>query len=1013
MGTLSSRAFRGLLATQFCGALNDNLFKTALSLLVVHRFSVGHDPSYYLAMAQLVFTLPFLVFAPYAGFIADRFSKTLVVRWTRVFEIVIMTFALYLFHLMHLSGLLLMLFLIGVHSTVFSPAKYGMLPEVLDDAHLSKGNGYLQLGTFVAIIIGTALAGTLTGYSGILEMLPAMVMLLVSLGGFLISFSIPHLAPASQAARFEINPFRQLIATLGDIRKNRSIKLTVYATTFFWFIGALVQSNTILYAKTALGVDELKSSLLLALLGMGIGIGSVTAGRVSEGKVELGLVPIGALGMSLALIALDISSSSYVGASFTLFALGFFAGMYIVPLTAFLQRQSPAAERGRYLSTAGFLNSAGIVAASSVLWLTQSVLNIEADDLFLLMGILTFVTGIYIVRMLPEILVRCVNWTLAHTLYRIKVLGIENVPSQGGALIVCNHVSYIDAQLLLAGVERPVRFIMHRPIYESKLINPVARATKAIPISGADGKEGVLRSLAEAAAALRNGELVGIFAEGGISRTGVLLPFKSGLETIMHAADVPIIPAHIDRLWGSIFSFRGGKFLWKKPKRIPYPITISFGAALRSNAKAFEVREKVQELSAQAFDQRDALSTVLPLAFLEQVRSTPARIVVEGSDGVSWSYLRLLSGARLCWRELQSGIRAGDRVGLDLSDWQESLLLNLALCLGGAVAVNLPKGSSAEFVERCGLSTVIISSNTLRPADTKAQVIVASDIIARPCLIDSLWVLFALLLLPRSLAAKLLISYRSSSTDCAAVVFTRGRSAPRRAVMLSHRNITAVVEGIYDLLQFDQRDVIAGILPFSHAYGLVTNLWLPVLSGGKVVYFGGDGGAALQAVALGKRGITVLFDRSANLPVFLRQWRKEDLGSLNRVVVGGDKLEPDVVRSFEEALGVEVLEGYGSSEISSVALLNVPDYGSGERRQVGRKIGSVGVPLPGVAIRIMDRGTKKPVVPGEKGVLAMRGAGLMLGYLDSQGNHGDHLMDGWFVTDDEARIDPDGFVELC
>ena len=348
---------------------------------------------------------------------------------------------------------------------------------------------------------------------------------------------------------------------------------------YFWFLGALLQMDLLLYGKNVLGATDVQVGMLQTFIAVGIGTGSLAAGRLSGNKVELGLVPLGALGIGLSALALALLPPHFGMAAGLLIALGMAGGLLIVPLNAFAQHRSNHGETGRLVATINFMSTLGVLLASGVLWACQTLFFMLADHVLLVFGLGTLVGTVLVVRLLPAFLVRFCLWLLTHTLYRIRVVGQTHFLQRGPALLICNHVSFVDGFLVGASTDRFVRFMVYRGFYEHPALNWLFRAMYAIPIAGGD-PERVAASIESARQALLDGHVVCIFAEGAISRTGNLLPFKRGFERIVDKLDVPIIPVHLDRVWGSIFSFKDGRFLWKWPRQLPYPVTVSFGAPM-------------------------------------------------------------------------------------------------------------------------------------------------------------------------------------------------------------------------------------------------------------------------------------------------------------------------------------------------------------------------------------------------------------------------------------------------
>ncbi|MCI5066082.1 MFS transporter [bacterium] len=593
----SSLSFRSLLATQFLGAFNDNLFKTIVSLLVLNKLVQGDAGIIYLSLTAALFFLPYILFSAIAGWLSDRFSKSDMVRWTKELEFFVMAIGFIAFVQDSPAGLLVCVFLMGTQSALFSPSKLGMLPEMLRLEELSRANGYLEFVIFTAIIFGTAMAGFAT--SGSFGN-PGYLCVAVALLGVVASFFVAPLRAVGRRSAPPLDPFGPNIRNLREIYRDTPLWLSVLGIAFFWSIGALFQLNILLYAKASLHFNDLQTSLLLASMGIGIGCGSIFAGKTSEGKVELGLIPIGSFGIILFTTLLGFFAQYEAVAYVSVFGLGVSSGFFIVPLNAYLQEFSPTEKRGSYIAASNFLSNFGMLFFSFLFWFFTDYCAFHSSTLFLFMAAGALGVTVYLVRLMPETLARCINWIVLHFLYRMRREGTHHVPKEGGALLVCNHVTYVDAMLLLAALPRPVRFIMYRPIYESFFVAPIARLMKAVPISSKDGREKLQETLLQCGEQIEEGELVGIFAEGGLSRTGEMQPFKSGLETIMRDRSQPIIPVYLAGLWGSIFSHHGGTVFWKVPRKIPYPVQILFGEPLPPESTAAEVEEAVRLLGERA-----------------------------------------------------------------------------------------------------------------------------------------------------------------------------------------------------------------------------------------------------------------------------------------------------------------------------------------------------------------------------------------------------------------------------
>lgn len=598
---LLPKGFKAFLATETLGAFNDNLYKMLLQLYVIQVLSQQSSESI-ISQASLIYTLPYVLFGPWSGYLADHFSKTKVMRFVKLFEIPIMGFALLAFLLKSIPLMLFVLFCMALHSTFFGPAKAGFIPETCADEGISFANSLLGMTTFLAIIGGMAFAGALFNQHSQTPYHTIYYCLGVAVLGYAASLRIPHTSPKSSAGKFPLNPFRGIFEDLIFLKSQKGLFLASLANSYFWLLGLVFTNNILVYGKKVLGLSEAQSleiSLLPTILGVGIAAGSLLAGRWSGKKVELGLVPLGGIGMALMGIALCFSGHSYYLTASILFVSGICGGLFVVPLNSYLQFEAPADKKGRVLATNGIMNGLFLVLGSLFYHFLSVVLQLSAPHIYLVMAILSLGVVAYICTVIPEYFLRFLTWLLAHTFYKIRIVGAEHVPFQGPALLSSNHISYIDAFLIVATIQRFIKFIMYKKIYELPLVRQICSILDVIPIAPYEGKASVKQSLEAARQKLMSGEVVCIFPEGKITRDGQMSEFRPGLEAIMEGMNCPIIPVYLHNIWGSIFSFSGKKVLWKLPKKIPYPITIVYGKALPPDAKASEVEEAVKALAAE------------------------------------------------------------------------------------------------------------------------------------------------------------------------------------------------------------------------------------------------------------------------------------------------------------------------------------------------------------------------------------------------------------------------------
>ena len=1012
--TLKQPGFFAFFCTQFLGAFNDNFLKIVVSFVALSL--AGQDGDYYVELIAILFILPSALFSGYAGHLADVLSKRTVLVAVKVSEIAIMAFALAAFFYGDIFPMMGAVFLMGLHSAFFSPAKYGILPEMLPDRELSRGNGLLEMSTFMAIILGTSLGSAI--FSVWKHALPriGVIMIAIAVAGYFISLGIAKV-PASGAAKlFNLNPFGEITVGLRRLRRERPLWLTVIGISYFWFLGALVNINILFFGKELLQLDEFHIGLLGTFLAIGIGLGSLAAGKLSGDHIELGLVPLGsvAMGFALALVAWSAPSYPYTAASLVL--LGFAAGLFAVPLNALLQQRSGKEEKGQLIATNNFMNTIGIALAAAIHWFLKSPLQLAPDTIILLIGLITLAGTVAILYLLPDYFVRFVVWLLTNTIYRIQVVGAENIPRDGPALLICNHVSFVDAVLVGAPLPRIVRFMLHREYYDLKSLNWFFRLLHSIPVS-ANNRRDIVESLKRARNELDKGHVVCIFPEGAISRTGRLLPFKRGFEKIVEGSKIPIVPVHLDQLWGSIFSFKDGKFFWKWPKRTPYPVTVSFGEPLPPSATVAQVRNAILELESAAVEHRRKPTDLLHTRFVEMAKRHASRFCMADTTGTELTYGKALIGSLLFCRWLRNHCAKQNMIGIILPASVGGALVNIATLLAGKVPVNLNftagKEAMAAAAAQCGIATLVTSRTFLEKAnlETLDGMVFVEDIRQTFSAREKFFTAVKAYLAPARW-----LNHRARKhqrpNDLATVIFSSGSTGTPKGVMLSHHNIISNVEAIGQVIQFTAQDRIMGILPLFHSFGFTATIWLPLLCGFGAVFHPNPTDAKTIGETVEKYRATLLISTPTFYVSYWRRCTKEQFASLRYVIAGAEKLREQIAKGYQEKFGITMLEGYGCTELAPVVSVNTPDVYHDKEKQTGHKPGTVGHPLPGIAAKVIDPDSGEPLGPGEAGLLLIKGPNVMLGYLNQPKLTDQAMRGGWYITGDIATIDDDGFITI-
>jgi acyl-[acyl-carrier-protein]-phospholipid O-acyltransferase/long-chain-fatty-acid--[acyl-carrier-protein] ligase len=1014
-----ARSFWSLIVTQFQGAFSDNLLKNLVLFLLVSAGLPKEKRDELVPIIGLLFAIPFVLFSMAGGYLADRYSKRTITIVTKVMEVVVTAVALFGLATRVLPIQLAAIFLISTQAALFGPSKYGLLPEILPEKKLSWGNGVLELGTFLAIITGTVAGGFFADKFGPAhQSVSGFALIALALLGLATSFGITRVPIADPSRKLRWNPFSELFHQIKLMQRDRALWLAVVGNTYFWFLGALLLSTVLIYGSDVLLVGPRQNGYLQATLAIGIGVGSLAAGYLSGNKIEYGLIPLGALGMTAAGAALAIPHLTYWEVAGLLAVIGGFAGFFAVPINALIQHRPLPEEKGGIIAATNLLSFVGIALASGAYYLLAKQAHLLPPSVFLVASLITLAGTIYILILLPDWFMRLLLWILTHTVYRIKVIGRDNIPERGGALFVCNHMSFVDACLLIASTDRPIRFLVFKDIYEMPLIKPFAKMMRAISISSQQRPRDMIRSLREASEAIRAGEVVCIFAEGQITRTGLLLPFRRGFERIMKGVEAPIVPIALDGVWGSIFSFERGRFLWKLPRKIPYPVTVSFGTPMAATSTAPEVRHAVQDLQSNAFLLRRKRMKTLDHALVRTARRHPMRFAMADGRVPKVRFGGVLLKSIFLARRLRKTWDAQEMVGILLPPSVAGALVNYAALLLGKVPVNLNYTASNEVMascaRQCNLKTVITTKALLERLpnlQVPGQTVFVEEVAAAPRLTEKL-VSFLIAGLPFPLLKKTLGAKRFQLDDLATVIFSSGSTGDPKGVMLSHYNIGSNLSQMTQVFMLDRRDRVLGILPFFHSFGFTATLALPAAIGIGAVFHPSPLEARAVGALVAQYRITFLIATPTFLQAYIRRCAPEDFGSLQFVMVGAEKLPERVAQAFEDTFGIKPLEGYGCTECSPVVSVNTKDFRAAGFRQVGAKRGRIGHPLPGITVRVLDPETMQPVPEGTPGMLLVHGPNVMLGYLGRPEKTAEVLKDGWYTTGDIATLDQDGFLTI-
>ena len=1016
---------RGLLIAQFCGAFNDNAWKLMVALLAIRQLASTMAPGSEFetasqtqtTLAFVVFTAPLALVSTVAGLLADRVSKRTIIILMKSVEMLLMSAATAALWINPAGGLLPLIVLggMGVHSALFSPAKYGILAELLPHERLAAGNGQLEMWTFAAILTGTATPGILLSVTGDSTWLAPLPFALLSLVGFAAAWTIPPVPPA----RTEGGLFNTWQGAWTALASDRLLRLAICGAVFFWTIASLFAQNILVYAKAVLGVSDWQSGLPLMMLSIGIGAGARLAGHLSQGRVEYGLIPLGAIGVTIILSTLGLVAPGFGWTLALMGILGLASALIFVPLNALIQWRAPADRRGSVIALENTCVFTGILFGSLGAG-SLATSGVSTTGIFVATALFTVGGTSWALWLLPEALLRVVLVILTNSLYRLRIVGHQHIPTNGGALLVPNHVSFIDGFLLIASLDRRVRFVVDAEYANQPLFKPFMKTLGVIPISSHGGLRMVLRALRDAGAALDQGDLVCIFPEGQITRTGTLLPFRRGFERITKGRQAPVIPIHLDRVWGSIFSFEGGKFLWKWPEQIPYPVTVSFGKPLPAETPAPELRQAIRTLGEQAWEFRKPYRRPLHRLFINAIRRRPFRFAMADQYRPHVSAFQALVGSIAVARRLKSQWQGQLRVGILLPPSVAGALVNIAAPLCGKTSVNLNytvgKSGLEASVRLADLRTIVTSHTFVEKAKLELpdgpSVIWMEDLANTIGLSQKLFAIVLAIAAPARLIERMCgQNIPLTVDDLATIIFSSGSTGEPKGVMLSHFSVDANAQGVTQVLHLYQDERVLGTLPFFHSFGYLM-FWFVLFNNAALVFHPSPLDVGAIGELIRRYRITFLVTTPTFLQLYQRRCTPEQFSSLRAVLTGAEKLPSRLAQSFKDRFGIDPVEGYGVTECAPVIAVNCPDFRAAGYYQPASRRGTVGQPLPGVAVQIVDPETYAPLPSGTPGMLLVKGPNVMTGYLGREDLTSKVMRDGWYITGDIAMVDDDGFLTI-
>ena len=1038
---LSIRGFLAFISVAFINAFVDLGHK----IIIQNTLFKSYDGDLQIILTAVInglILLPFIMLFTPSGFVSDKFPKHRVMQLSAVAAVAITLLITLSYYQGWFVTAFALTFVLALQSAFYSPSKYGYIKELVGVDNISEGNGWIQAVTMIAILSGIVVFSLLyeTRVAELVAITPELSLTSVApLGWVLVAGSVielilamrlPETRKLDENARFDWKAYRTgktLMSNLGLIYRSRTIWLSIIGIGIFWSICQMMLAVFPAFAEDRLGqTNTFVIQGTMAMSGIGIMVGAMLAGRLSSHYINTGLIPLGAAGVTLGLFLLP-QLDTMTAQAMAFFLIGVCGSLLNVPLNALVQFHARMEDTGKVLAGNNFIQNLMML---SFLALTAVFAYLSLDAIWLMwfLVILAFAGAVFAITTLPEALIRVLAAILMRRKYNLQVLGFENMPRAGtGVLMLGNHISWLDWAMIQMACPRHIHFVMEKTIYERWYLKWFLSLYKVVPISAGSNRTALnkVRDL------LNDGQVVCLFPEGAISHTGQIGEFKRGFERACEDANGVILPFYLRGLWGSRFSRSTDKMKSLRRSGLKRDVIVAYGKPLPINSTAITVKKKVTELSIHAWDEHTNGLEALPQSFIRTAKQGMSDMAIADVQGDPLSYRRLLTACTIFSRRLKRA--EGQRLGILMPTSSAGAIANMAALFAGKTLVNLNFTASEQALlsamEQAEVKTILtahkfITKLNARGIDTAPllagkDVIYMEDVKAGVSKVEGLLTMLMVSVLPAGILSRW-YGRHSRLHDTAAILFSSGSEGAPKGVMLSHRNILANLKQIADVLNVRDEDCIMATLPLFHAFGLTVTCFMPLLEGIPVVCHPDPTDAQNIGKGVARYKATMMCATSTFLRLYTRNKRLHPLmfSSLRIAVAGAERLDPKIQQDFEQRFKVPIVEGYGCTETTPVAGVNLPDHLSPEGWfvQEGTRAGTVGLALPGSTFRIVDPVSLEELPTGEEGLILIGGTQIMQGYLNNPEKTADVVveMDGlrWYKSGDKGRVDEDGFLTI-
>ena len=1042
MQLLKIFGFVPFVIVMFVNASIDLAHKITIQNILIKSFE-GDTLVVLSALINAMILLPFIFLFSISGFMNDKYPKTTIVRYAAFIGLILSCLVLICYSQGWFYAAFFMTFLLAVQSAIYSPAKYGLIKKIVGIEKLSLANGVIQALTIVAILISSLLFSIIFEkyyISGVKN--PSEILTSMSLIGFLLvilsaielffSFKIPFIKEERSSEKFDTKSFLKLQYLTKNIKlivKNRDIWLSIIGLSIFWGISQMVIAAFPAHYKLLSGSDNtIIIQAIIAVSAVGIIFGSVLAGIFSKTHIELGIVPVGSLGMFIALLGIAFNSNALI-LGFCSMLFGFFGGLLIVPLNSIIQYFSKDSDTGKILAGNNFVQNCTMITFLIITVVFVQIFGFSTKQLFIVTGFICFIGGIFAIKQVPHLFARILLFPILRIGYKMNIQGIENIPPRGGALLLGNHISWIDWLVLQVASPRALKFVMYKGYYDKWYLKSFLNFFGVIPISSGASKSAIEKIKDR----LKKGQVVALFPEGVISFNGQIGKFERGFELAIEDVDVPIIPFYLRGLWGSTFSRADDNYKQLRQKGGKAEIMVAFGKKMPATSKANEVKQAVIELSYSSWDEFISNQEPIQYSWLKKASSSPFKKSIHDSNAnTTFSNLKVLTSVLLFIKILNKKLNNQDNVGVLLPSSAACSITNLALFALGKKPINLNYTVSLEnmksAIEQANIQTIITSTTFLTKLNAKGfdynevlenKILFAEDIRASFSKKEIIFTLLQALIFP-AWFLEFLYFKMVNINDTATILFSSGSENAPKGVELSHKNLIANIKQISDLLNFRKDDVMLNSLPSFHSFGLTVCTLMPLCED----LFSVTAPDPTDVFSIGKIcskfRVSILLGTSTFFRLYIKNKKLHPLmfQNVRIAVAGAEKLKDDVKQGFKIKFGIELYEGYGTTETAPVVSVNMPNALEPDTYKLLTfgKPGTVGMPLPGTIVKIVDPETLQTLPVNEDGLIIIGGSQVMKGYYNNEEQTKEVMIeiDGWryYKSGDKGHIDEDGFVTI-